>query len=166
MTDKRVAKLIYDQWKSDLSNKDRSSKNMYNNFDELFYSMSMSDVEFDVAHSYLKEAIHAHAPNKFIAKRVYEGLKHQIDKTFDEFCIDWREHIKDTANQAFFAWFTIDGGSKEERQFGNMSPREYSLQRKDVERFPHVNLMDILRQQEEILTEDYEDLEVPDGGNS
>lgn len=163
MSDKKVAKLIFDQWKSDLSNKDRSSKNMYNNFDELFYSMNMSDVIFDVAHDYLKQAVHAHTPTKFVAKRVYSNLKHQLDKTFEEFSEDWREHIKDTANQAFFAWYSIEGTSNEERQFGQMSPREYSMQRKDVERFPHVDLADVLRQQKEMMSEDFEDLEVPSG---
>lgn len=163
MSEKRLAKLIYEQWKSDLANKDRSSKNMYNNFDELFYSLHMSDIGFDVAHDYLKEAVHAHAPTKFVSKRVYDGLRGRIDKSFEEFCSDWKEHIKDTATQAFFTWFSIEGETKEERQYGNMSPREYSLQRKDVERFPHVDLMDILRQQEELLAEDFEDLEVPDG---
>ena len=167
MGDKRVAKLIFQQWKSDLANKDRSTKNMYNNFDELFYSFHMSDIEFDEAHDYLKDAIQAHAFTKFVAKRVYDGLRGRIDKSFEEFCTDWKEHIKDTATQAFFAWYKIEGESQEERQFGNMSPREYSLQRKDVERFPHIDLMNILKQQEEILVdEDFEELEVLNGQDS
>lgn len=166
MANKRVAKLIYQQWKSDLANKDRSSKNMHNNFDELFYSFHMSDVEFDEAHDYLKDAIQAHAPSKFVSKRVYDGVRQRVDKTFEEFCTDWKEHIKDTATQAFFSWYSIEGESKKERQFGNMSPREYSLQRKDVENFPHVDLMEILKQQEEIMAEDFVDVEVPDGQDS
>ena len=140
MSDKRRARLIFDRWKADLTKKDRRFNKLAENFDELFFDMYNSSISFETAHEFIKDAAVAHSPNHSLAKRVYQGMEKKTGKAFEDFYKDWRESIGTQATSSFFNWFSIDGEKKEDMSFGNMSPQEYSKQRKYAEQFPRVDL--------------------------
>ena len=65
-TEQNKAELIFDRWKADLKEMDRSRANVANNFELLFVTMDDSKISFEIAHQILGKAIQAHYPNKTV----------------------------------------------------------------------------------------------------
>lgn len=107
MTDERVSKLIFDSWKAGLRNKDRSHKNLFNNFEELFQSLRVSSVGFDTAESLIRDAVKAHMFDKRVAKSTYNRVK-PFGKSLSEFEEDWKELIRDQAKAAFDSQYPLE----------------------------------------------------------
>jgi len=131
--------LIFDKWKAELVDKDRSRSAVANNFDELFSEWKRSRVKFDDAYALLDAAIKAHYPSDTVAKNVYKRLKRTagIPKGEDEFITEWKNNISATAKQVFYSLYDIEGTKpKEEVKYGSMSSQEYRKQRKYVEAHP------------------------------
>lgn len=160
MSDKRRARLIFDKWKADLVKKDRRWSKVAENFDELFFDMYNSDIPFDEAHEYIKDAAAAHSPTMTVAKRTFNSMKSRLGKDFQEFYKDWRESIGSHATSSFFNWFSIDSKKKEDMTFGNMSPQEYAKQREYVKQFPQVDLKKIRAQMKLIEESDVGETEI------
>lgn len=157
------ANLIFDRWKAELKNMDRSRANVYNNFELLFVTLDDSKVSFEIAHQILSKAIEAHYPSKSVVDNVYKRLKPMLNnKTKQEFEVEWREDICASAKRAFYGLYNIDGASEqEEKKFGSMSSAEYKKQRKYADSYPvldwtKINIEPI---KPEDLNIDLEDLE-------
>jgi len=157
-SDKKRAKLIVERWASELATKsssERSRHKVSENFDELFYELWKSGVEFDVVHDMLKDIVAVHFPKLAVAKKTYTSLKtHMQGKSFPEFLDDWKENIKNKAMTSFYALYPIDGETKqEEKKFGSMSQQEYSKQRKYTEAFPQLDINELKKQREAMMDE-------------
>lgn len=154
---KKRAGLIFDRWKASLADKDRKITHTSENFDELFYSLSSSGIDFDVARALVNDAVTAHMPTKSVADHTYKKHgKYSSAKSFSEYMQEWRGKIEDKANNSFFTFFEIDG-PEEKKVFGSMSAREYTLQRKHAESFPLLDLDKLAERTAEL--EDFEDID-------
>lgn len=132
------ADLIFDRWKAELKEMDRSRANVYNNFELLFVTLDDSKVSFEVAHQILSKAIEAHYPSKSVVDNVYRRLKPMLNgKTKQEYEAEWRENISAAGKRAFYDLYNIDGASEQEdKKFGSMSSAEYKKQRKYADSYP------------------------------
>jgi len=138
--------LIFDEWKANLKQRDRSAAAVTANFDELFEELKRADATFDEAHSILPKAIKAHLPPPAVAKTIYKNGKsnpkiaHYTEK---EFVDQWNQDITDKGTASFFDIFprpktdTDDDG--EPKVFGQMSAKEYRAQRRYADSFPRLN---------------------------
>jgi hypothetical protein len=144
---KKTAMLVLERWKSSLSKKDRSIKSVPANFDELFEELRKDGTDFDIAHDIMEQAIKAHLPNAALAKKIYKLKKSdpKMQKSEHEFIEDWKRDITDLATESFYAFFSIkksaaagktDPEDAEPKVYGNMSAREYRLQRRHADSFP------------------------------
>lgn len=136
--EEKKAGLIFDKWKAELKEKDRSRSNVESNFDSLFSTLKESKVGFDVAHQILPKAIIAHHPNQSVIDNVYKRVKIS-GKPKQEFADEWKENIAAGAKRIFYSLYDIDGVEKddeEEKKYGSMSAKEYRLQRKHAESYP------------------------------
>lgn len=141
--ERKVADLIFDQWKSSLVDKDRSHSSLLDNFDELFESLKYANVEFETAEEYLKPAITAHLPSKHVLKFVYKKKKNP-GLSEQEFFEDWKRLIEDRAKQAFFFRFPLpEPEEKKENPNKGMSKEEYIRQRRYADSFPSLDLSKI-----------------------
>lgn len=142
--DDKKANLIFDKWKADLKEMDRSKASVEGNFDMLFSKLKDSKVEFDVAHNILSKAITAHYPNQAVIDNVYKRIKIIIGTSKQEFAEDWKENIAAGAKRVFYSLYEIDGEAKdkdddddgEPKQYGSMSASEYRKQRAHIESYP------------------------------
>ena len=162
---KTLANQIFRKWKADLADKTRSWAQVSENFDELFYTLHMANIDMDIAESLIKEAAHAHMPTRSQTKRTYQGQLNKRGKTLDEFSTDWRDGITNKTEQAFFTYYKIDIDIEPQRKFGNMSPQEYSRQRSYVDTFHEVDMEAIRAEHAKILDEEYEEIGGFDGNN-
>lgn len=136
---KSKAELIFDKWKAELIDKDRSRAQVAGNFDELFSAWHRSKVKFDDAYKLLEIAIKAHQPSDSIAKNTFKRLKKMagISKSEAEFTTEWKQNISATAKQVFYSLYDIEGTNpQEDVKYGNMSSQEYRKQRKYAESHP------------------------------
>lgn len=130
------ANLLFDRWKADLKEMDRSRKNVEANFDVLFTNLKDSNISFELAHQILAKAIIAHYPPAGAVDMVYKNWK-GMGKTKQEFLEDWKEDISAAAKRAFYSLYEIDGTEKkEEKSYGGMSSIEYRKQLQYAESFP------------------------------
>jgi len=142
MEKSKLLDIILDEWIALLPTKDRSHKNMKNNFEELFQSWKEAGATFDDLYdSLLKKAIKAHHPNTHIIKKSYKSFKRCIpnfDKTEKEFADQWIENINNIALLTFLELFKSPAklNSKKETSHGNMSAAEYRAQRRYADQFP------------------------------
>lgn len=139
MSDAKLGRVIFERWNANLKDKDRSWKGVPSNFEELFYELSNSGVPFDASYELVREAIAAHLPSTAIARNTYRAYKGKQLKTEKEFIEDWKKYISDCAHQAFFVFYKADSDSEaspEEKKYGNMSVKEYKLQRSYADSFP------------------------------
>lgn len=139
--DEKKANLIFDKWKAELKEMDRSRANVDSNFDSLFTSLKQSKVCFDTAHSILSKALVAHYPNQSVIDNVYKRVKIS-GKPKQEFADEWKENIASSGKRIFYSIYPIDGVEKEEeekKEYGSMSAREYKLQRKHADSFPQLD---------------------------
>lgn len=137
---KSKAELIFDKWRAELVNKDRSRTAVEGNFDELFSSLHRSKIKFDDAYALLDVAIKAHFPTDSIAKNTYRRLKRtaHISKSESEFVTEWKTNISAKAKQVFYSLYDIEGTetSPDEVKYGSMSAQEYRKQRKYADSHP------------------------------
>lgn len=139
MSKQKKAELIFDRWKADLKEMDRSKHQVQGNFELLFVTLEESKVEFDDAHVILDKAIKAHYPPQSAIDNTYRRLKPMLSgKTKQEFLDEWKENIAAAAKRAFYGLYSIDGAADQEEQkkFGSMSTTEYKKQRKYAESHP------------------------------
>lgn len=138
--ERRVADLIFDQWKSSLADKDRSHASLLDNFDELFENLKYANIDFDLAEEYLKQAITAHLPSKHVLKFVYKNKKNP-GLSEQEFFEDWKRLIEDRAKQAFFFRYPLpEPEDKKDTAPKAMSKDEYIRQRRYADSFPSLDL--------------------------
>src|SRR6478736_6928172 len=134
--------LIFQKWKASLRSKDRSKKAMPGNFDELFEELRQSGASFEEAHAILPQAIKAHYPARAVAKNTYAKYSHIpgfAASSEKEFIDEWFKSIDDAGTESFYAFFSIESEEDTEpKLYGNMSAREYSLQRKYADSFPRI----------------------------
>ena len=133
--EEKKADLIFDKWKADLKEKDRSRNAVEGNFEELFLSLSQSKVSFEISHVILDKAIKAHYPPTSAVDHTYKRLKPMMNKTKQEFLEEWKELISAAAKRVFYSLYSIDGVDEQEaaKKYGSMSPSEYRKQRKYAE---------------------------------
>jgi len=148
---KVIAGRVFRKWKSDLADKDRTWNQLSSNFDELFYTLHVSQVDIDIAEPLIKEAAAAHMPPLSQAKRTWSTINNKAGRTFEEFVEGWRDSINTKAEQAFFVYYSVVKVKAEERKFGNMSPREYAMQRDHVSNFGEIDFVKLLDDQERLL---------------
>lgn len=160
------ADLIFDRWKAELKNMDRSKANVFNNFELLFVTLDDSKISFEVAHRVLHKAIEAHYPSKTVVDNTYRRLKPVLNgESKPEFAEKWKENIAAAAKQAFYGLYSIDGAvNQEDKKYGSMSSSEYRKQRKYAEAHPILDWQ--LIKLEPIMPEDLDvdlsDLEASD----
>lgn len=155
MTDDKRARLILERWVADLPNKDRSRANLSNNFEELFYDLYKANIPFDVAHGLLKEAIGHHFPSQSTAKWTYRNVRRDPNQTFAEFLDSWKKIIADSATQAFYSFYQVEGENKEEeKKYGNMSAQEYMKQRRYADSFPTLDTDALQKKIDEIMKDE------------
>jgi len=135
--------LILEEWEAGLKQKDRSSGSVSSNFDELFEKLRAAGATFDEAHTILPRAIKMHQPSLAVARNVHKSAKFMTKManiSEKEFVDKWNKDIADKGTNAFYSLFPRPKGEDEEdpgpKVFGNMSAREYRLQRRYADQFP------------------------------
>jgi len=141
--EEKKANLIFDKWKAELKELDRSRANVESNFDALFLKLKESKISFDVAHQILSKAIIAHHPNQSVIDNVYRRVKIS-GKPKQEFADEWKENIAAGAKRIFYSLYDIDGVEKDEpeeekKEYGSMSASEYRKQRKHFDSIPELD---------------------------
>jgi hypothetical protein len=165
--------LIFEEWKASLKVRDRSSKSVESNFEDLFTELKNSGASFEEAYAILPKAVKAHAPSLGLAKNTYKNLKHspKISQYSEKEFIDkWNDDIKDKCTAAFFSIYPrpknkdLDDDG-EPKVYGNMSAKEYRLQRKYAEQFPILNTAELERRLRDNSYNPVEDLKHVLGGD-
>jgi hypothetical protein len=137
--DVKKANLIFDKWKAELKEMDRTRANVDNNFDILFSNLKNSKISFETAHEILSKATIAHYPTDSVIDFVYKKTK-GFGKTKQEYSDEWKENISASAKRMFYSLYDIEGEVKEDKkEYGSMSAKEYRLQRKHAESFPLID---------------------------
>ena len=140
---RREAKLLFEQWRSGLADRDRSHNKLTENFDDLFYELDRHSVEFELAHEYLDLAIAAHLPDKKTLRYTYRRTK-GFGMSEEEFHDKWKDKIRDAATNVFYARFPLEDDGKEESILPTgMSKDEYLRQRRYANSFPPLDLSHI-----------------------
>jgi hypothetical protein len=138
--------LILEEWEASLKQKDRSAGAVGSNFDELFEKLKAAGATFEEAHAILPKAIKMHQPPLPVARNTYKSTK-MIAKvaafTEKEFIERWNKDIADKGTNSFFSIFPRPKQEDEEdpgpKVYGNMSAKEYRLQRRYADQFPVLN---------------------------
>lgn len=158
-----LAKIVYDRWTSSLKERDRRRDQVQGNFDELFSELKALNLSFKEAHVYLAPAIKAHMPNNAVKKNTWKKLSTLMKNvTESEFYKDWEDLIKSKGTESFFSFFPLNIKNDEDDEpkvYGNMSSKEYSLQRKHADSFPRVDLNKLRQQQ---LNQNFEEINLDD----
>ena len=134
--------LIYERWKASLQEKDRTRNFVSSNFDELFDAFNSAGATFEEAHSYLPQAIKVHLPSPGVAKATWKMLKNSpnnAESSEKEFIDSWHKDISDKATNSFYHVYPLPeekDDDKEPKVYGNMSAKEYKLQRKIADSYP------------------------------
>lgn len=138
--------LIFEEWKANLRQKDRSAASVSNNFDELFGELKRAGASFDEAHSILPKAIKAHQPTLGLAKNVYKVVKSnpKIAACSEKDFIDqWNEDIVAKGTSSFYDNFPRpklnEDDDGEPKIYGQMSVKEYKAQRRYADSFPRLD---------------------------
>jgi len=143
--------LIFEEWKASLSKKDRTVKSVEENFQCLFENLKNANVTFDEAFEFLEKATNAHYPKHAVAVNTYNRLKSipRIKALGEKLFIkEWHKDIEEKCKSAFFSIYprtkqkiskTKDDDDGEPKVFGNMSAKEYRLQRQYADQFPVLN---------------------------
>lgn len=157
--DEQKAYHIFDKWKADLKEMNRTKANVDGNFDVLFSNLKHSKISFELAHEILDKAIKAHQPAQPVVDNVYKRLGGStLGKSKQEFADEWKENISAAGKRMFYSLYDIDGVEKEEsKEYGSMSAKEYRLQRKHIESAPLIDWKSIVR--EPISLDDLKEME-------
>lgn len=140
-----LSKLIFQEWKTLLSKKDRSFSYVESNFEELFQQLKDSGVDFNEAHSLLPGAIKAHQPHISLARKVYQNIKkfggEGSSYTEKEFIEKWNEDIANKGSSAFFSIYPVDKPvvKEEPKMYGKLTLKEHRQQLDYLKQFPVLN---------------------------
>jgi len=141
--DKKGADKLFEKWKSDFRDKPKNKDNIYTNFNDLFFEMSRNFISSDIAYEYLKPAVAKHIPDNYIVDRTYNNSSVKKMQSKTEFFENWKNLILDKATQAFYDVYPLESEQNKQEVIQlpkGMSKREYTLQRKHIEEFEHVDL--------------------------
>lgn len=154
--EEKKAELIFDRWKADLKEMDRSREKVPGNFELLFNTLSESKISFEYAHIILDKAIKAHYPPTGAVDNTYRRLKPMLNgKTRQEFLDEWKDNIADAAKRSFYGLYSIDGAAaSEEKKYGSMSAAVYRKERAHAETYPILDWTKI--KIEPMLVDDFE----------
>jgi hypothetical protein len=140
--------LIFEEWKATLRNKNRGAANVMANFEELFETLNKAGATFDEARDFVPVAAKAHYPTTTIQKSSYKNAK-SLPKmagiTEKEFIDQWHEDIANKALSAFYSIFPRPKTDEEKDEdnepkvYGQMSVKEYRMQRTHAESFPRLD---------------------------
>lgn len=150
--------LLFEQWKATLASRDRRSASVQANFEELFEILKSEDVSLEEAYEFLPKAVKAHAPSPSLVKTMFKKLKgspkfdYFNERDFQE---HWIEEIEGKAKVAFFNVYPVptkkvpkkkvEPEDTEPPLFGNMTAKEYKLQREHADAFPRLTVEEIKR---------------------
>ena len=149
------ATLVFEKWKASLEKKPKNKAARPANFDELFSELHRDGVDFKIAHDILAKAIKAHMPLPAIVKITYKKLKTNptFCKTEAELIEEWKKSVEADGTESFYAFYSIPKASSGKgdpedvgpKVFGNMSEREYRLQRRMASSFPVLDTTELER---------------------
>lgn len=152
-----IARQIFKKWKAQLTDKDRSSKSVRTNFEELWYDFWCASIAPDVAEGFVSQAVAAHMPNTFIAKKTYNIHKNTLfGMTYDEWIKNWKEDISNKCEASYYERYPLEDIPNnpppvtEKKEFGGMSAEEYKRQRRYISQFPLLDLKAKRKQMEEL----------------
>jgi len=131
----QTANRIFEKWKADLAQLDRSRNSVRDNFDRLFGELCDNDVSFEEAEQILPKAAQRHFPNKSAAKNTWERCKNWAKCSFEEWHANWNEDIRAKATSSFYEFYPLTTIVKPKRNFGPFSPAEYAKQRAYADSF-------------------------------
>lgn len=157
MESNKLAKHLFEKWAAELRNKDRKWDSVSANFEELFFDMFTNSVEFEHAHEIIKQAVGKHLPNHAQARNTYKFTKDKESITFNEFVANWKQGIEDKAIEAFYSIYKAEPENKEavaeEKKYGNMSAKEYRLQRRYADSFPTLDTAELEKRMAQGVTD-------------
>lgn len=165
----KKADLIFEKWTVELRNKDRSLGSVSQNFDELFSQLFEADIEFAVVHPMVEIIAKRHYPPDRVARHTYDDLERKHgDITYREFMDNWCAEIKGKAFESFYAFFSNEVQTPEEKKYGSMSPKEYRAQRKHADSFPEITFEELTERMKKIEIDLTQNLDLPedDDGSS
>jgi hypothetical protein len=154
--------LIYEKWKASLAGKDRSKDHVSSNFDELFDAFNSAGATFEEAHSYLSQAIKVHLPSPGLAKSFWKTVKNKpnyAESNEKEFIDGWNKDIADKATNSFYNIYPLPEDKDEDPEpkiYGNMSAKEYKLQRRHADSYPILDTEELARR---LQSETYDPVE-------
>jgi hypothetical protein len=135
----KIARQIFQKWKSELKDKNRSWGNIYSNFDDLAVEWYYAKLTLEDTHDIFTEAIRAHQPTVKVAKMAYAKSELKKFMSFDEFIKEWNEGIDDKAWQAYYSYYKATEAEEEIAKptvvTGGMDRKEYAKQRRYAESF-------------------------------
>ena len=153
--------LVYEKWKSSLHEKPKKMEFVSSNFDELFDELNSAGATFEEAHAYLQPAIKVHLPSAGAARATWKLVKNNpanYDLPEKEFIDRWHKDIADKATNSFYHIYPLpeDDEDKEPKVYGNMSAKEYKLQRRHADSYP---ILDIEELEQDLLSDAYNPVE-------
>jgi hypothetical protein len=163
--------LIYEKWKASLREKDRSKDFVSTNFDELFDVLNSAGATFEEAHAFLPQAIKVHLPSPGLAKATWKLVKNNqnnLEVSEKEFIDSWHKDIGDKATNSFYHIYSLPEDKDEDPEpkvYGNMSVREYKLQRKHAESYPILDTEELERRLQSETYDPAEDILGEDNGS-
>lgn len=169
VSSEKKADLIFEKWTVELRNRDRKLATVSSNFDELFEKLSDAEIEFEVVHPMVEIIAKRHYPPDAVAKRTYNNLDRKMGHlTYKEYVDNWCEEIKAKAFESFYAFFSNEVQTPEEKKYGSMSAKEYRAQRKHAESFPELTFEELTERMKKIEIDLTQNLDLPedDDGSS
>ena len=141
---RRIAKLILDKWKAELTKMDRHFDSIEANFDDLVSSMHLSEVPFELAEENINAAILEHYPQPHLAKTIWKGSKARktTDKDFNTFFNDWKKAIHSEGKNVFYSYYKLpseETANENGKSMGSMSSKEHRAQQRYAESFPIID---------------------------
>lgn len=146
-------------WKTELARKDRAWNKVQSNFHELFHSIQQAGIPAEIAFTVVPKAVKAHLPSPQTQRSTYSMLansKGSRAPKFETYVKRWAEGIEEKAYMAFYMCFPqldpLNTPLDQEddvslgKMYGNMSEKEYRLQREYAESFPVLDTSELEKQ--------------------
>ena len=136
--DEREANRILKEWRADLREMDRSIKHVKENFGILFHNLFEANIPPEMVESIFDDAVRAHFPPKTVIDNTYKNHFSSKYLSKHEFLKQWEEAIELDAIEVRKEYYPMDeltGVEPPKTQFGQMSRKEYSAQRKYADSF-------------------------------
>ena len=136
----KKAELILHKWKMDLRTKPRTKDYVTANFDELVEKWYRCNVPIETAKELFSNAIKAHFPTQGCARAVFNKIRSTTKMSEREFLDSWNKNIEVQAYQSFYSYYDLDLPPEPvKKQYGQMSEREYKLQRAYADSFESID---------------------------